>query len=69
MTIKVSSAVKLSLWMTLFLAWIVFEETVIDRHGIWRYLPLYRFANLCIYDISVAALLAIVLKRLKFQKD
>ena len=69
MTIKISSAVKFSLWMVLFLAWVVFEETVIDRQGIWRYLPLYRYGNLCIYDISVAMLLAVVLKKLKFQKD
>ena len=25
--------------MTFINAWIIFEETIVDRHGLWRYMP------------------------------
>lgn len=39
-------------------AWVTIEELVIDRLGLWRYLPGYRYAKYCIRDFAVT--LAIV---------
>jgi hypothetical protein len=50
--------VKVAIAVTLYLAFVHFEELVIDRYGLWRSLPLYRFAKFCPWD--VAALVAIV---------
>lgn len=43
---------------TIFIGWVLFAELVIDRHGYDRFLPLYRVANLCPYDLVVLLLLA-----------
>ena len=37
-------------------AWWSIEEFVIDRHGIWRYMPYYRVADPCVWDLTVACL-------------
>jgi hypothetical protein len=44
----------------LFAAWVGFEELVIDRHGWDRWLPLYRYGNLCIYDFAVFSVIVVV---------
>ena len=53
-----SLIVRLGLALTLFNSWVLFEETVVDRLGWWRYMPCYRVGHFCEWD--VAALLAIV---------
>ena len=52
-------AVRIATVLALFLAWVLFAELVIDRHGLDEYLPLYRVGNLCPWDIAVVALLAL----------
>ena len=42
-----------------FMAWIMIEEWIIDRHGFDKFLPFYRVGNLCLYDLTVAILLAV----------
>jgi hypothetical protein len=43
---------------TIFFGWVLVAEFVIDRHGLDRFLPLYRVGNLCPYDLAVLLLLA-----------
>lgn len=43
---------------TIFIGWVAFAEFVIDRHGLDRFLPLYRVGDLCPYDLAVLLLLA-----------
>jgi hypothetical protein len=50
--------VKLAVVLTFFNSWVLFEETVVDRHGLWRYMPFYRVGLFCAWD--AAALLIIV---------
>ena len=50
---------RLATMTSLFLAWVLFAEFVIDRHGLDRFLPFYRVGNLCPYDIAVVTALAI----------
>ena len=49
---------KIGIAMTFVNTWVIFEETVVDRHGLWRYMPFYRVGLFCVWD---AALLAVIL--------
>jgi hypothetical protein len=51
------TVVKIAVGVTLYLAFVHFEELIIDRHGLYRFLPYYKFAKFCPWDI--AALVAI----------
>jgi len=57
--------VPLILWiaagLTFFNSWVLFEETVIDRYGLWQYLPFYRVGLFCVWDALALVLLAAVL--------
>lgn len=43
--------------VTFFNTWVLFEETVIDRYGLWEYLPYYRYGRLCAWDIGALLLI------------
>ena len=49
--------VRLATAATMMLAWIRFEELVIEGLGIYLFLPYYRYGKFCPYD--VAAILSI----------
>ena len=53
-----SVILRVGLALTLFNSWVLFEETVVDRLGWWRYMPCYRVGHFCEWD--VAAILVIV---------
>ncbi len=53
-------AARLATFATFFMGWVMIEEWIIDRPGLDRYLPLYRVGNLCLYDLTVAGLLALL---------
>jgi hypothetical protein len=50
--------VKIAVALTFFNSWVLFEETIVDRHGLWRYMPFYKVGLFCAWDL--AALLIIV---------
>ena len=52
--------VKIAIAMTFINTWIVFEETVVDRHGLWRYMPFYRVGLFCAWDLSVLTVILVV---------
>ena len=56
--------VRISTLATWFLAWLLFAELVIDRHGLDSWLPYYRVGNFCPYDIAVIVALVIAWLRL-----
>ena len=43
--------VKAAVFVSFFMAWVMFEELVIDRHGLWRFLPFYKVGLFCIWDV------------------
>ena len=43
--------VKAAVFASFFSAWVLFEELVIDRHGLWRFLPFYKVGLFCIRDV------------------
>src|SRR5512134_2981881 len=56
-TLKTPRIVPFAVWLTFFNTWVLFEETIVDRYGLWEYMPYYRVAQLCSWDIGVLALI------------
>ncbi len=44
-------SVKAAVFVSFFTAWVMFEEFVIDRHGLWRFLPFYKVGLFCVWDL------------------
>ena len=44
---------RIMICVSMFMAWVLLAEFVIDRYGIHEYLPFYRFADLCPYELIV----------------
>jgi hypothetical protein len=49
---QTSGLVRFAVWLTFFNTWVLFEETVVDRYGLWQYMPYYRVGRLCSWDIG-----------------
>ena len=52
---------KIGIAMTFINAWVIFEETIVDRHGLWRYMPHYRVGLFCVWDAAVLAITLLLL--------
>ena len=52
---------RIAIAMTFINAWIIFEETIVDRHGLWRYMPYYRVGSFCVWDAGVFAITLLLL--------
>ena len=48
--------VKIAVGLVFNNAWWSIEEFVIDRKGLWKYMPYYRVANACVWDLAVAVI-------------
>lgn len=42
--------VRVMTMASIFMAWVLFAEFVIDRYGWDRHIPFYRFADICPYE-------------------
>jgi len=49
--------VKVAVAIAFFTAWVSFEEFVINRTGLWHYMPLYKTAAGCVWDLAVAGII------------
>jgi hypothetical protein len=47
---------KIAIAVTFLNVWVLFEETIVDRHGLWRYMPYYRVGLFCVWDAAVFAI-------------
>jgi hypothetical protein len=60
---------RLPLWiriaaaLTLLNTWILIAEFVIDRYGLYKYLPLYRYGDICVWDIVIVLAITIMFVR------
>src|SRR5437868_12674942 len=52
---------KIAIAMTFINTWVIFEETIVERHGLWRYMPFYRVGLFCIWDAAVLAITLLLL--------
>ena len=59
-----SGVLRFFVWLTAFNTWVLFEETIVDRYGLWQWMPYYRVARLCAWDVGAMALLGFVVWRL-----
>ena len=60
-TLPLPLIVKIAIAMTFINTWVIFEETVVDRHGLWRYMPFYRVGLFCVWDAAVLAVTLLLL--------
>ena len=60
-TLPLPLIAKIAIAMTFINTWVIFEETVVDRHGLWRYMPYYRVGLFCAWDASVLAVTLLLL--------
>lgn len=51
--------VRLTSAASVLVAWVLFEQIVIEPFGIYRYMPLYRYGKFCTYDAAAVLLVAI----------
>jgi hypothetical protein len=61
---KVPRVIHFAVWVTFLNTWALFEETVVDRYGLWQYMPLYRVARFCTWDVAAMILLGFLVRRL-----
>ncbi len=52
---------KIAIAMTCINTWVIFEETIVDRQGLWRYMPYYRVGLFCAWDAVVFAVTLLLL--------
>ncbi len=61
MEISSAFAIKIALVVAFFSLWVIIEETIIDRHGLWKHLPFYKVGIPCLWDIiGAVVIIAIV---------
>ena len=56
-------AVKIAVGLTFYNAWLLIEELLINRSGLWRYMPYYKVASACVWDLAVAVVITLALWR------
>ncbi len=60
---------KIAVGVVFYNAWWSIEEFVIDRHGLWKYMPYYRVADACLWDLVVGLIIVFSLWRLSRRQD
>ena len=50
--------VKIAIATTFLNSWVIFEETVVDRTRLWRYMPFYRVGLFCTWDVLALAVIS-----------
>jgi hypothetical protein len=52
---------RLAIALALFDTWVIFEEGVVDRTGLWEHMPGYVRAQLCPWDLAALGILVVPL--------
>lgn len=60
---------KVAVGVAFLNTWVLFEEIVVDRQGLWRYMPFYRVGDYCVWDLAVTLLIAFGLWRLSWRRE
>ena len=56
-------AVKIAVGVVFLNAWVSIEQLVIDRYGIWKYMPYYKVTDPCVWDLAVALIIFVTIWR------
>ncbi len=55
--------VKITVGIAFLNTWILFEELVVDRQGLWKYMPFYKVADVCVWDLTVVLIIVAAIWR------
>jgi hypothetical protein len=55
--------VRVAVGIAFLNAWILFEELVVDRQGLWKYMPFYKVADACVWDLAVVLIIVAAIWR------
>ena len=61
--------VKIAVGVVFYNAWWSIEEFVIDRHGLWKYMPYYRVAEPCAWDLAVGLIIVSAIWHISRRQD
>ena len=50
---------RVAIGLSFFNIWWSFEEFIVDRFGLSKYMPDYKVGVLCVWDLSVATLIVV----------
>lgn len=53
--------VKIAVGLVFMNAWVMFEQLVVDHYGLWKYMPYYKVADACVWDLMAALIISISL--------
>lgn len=53
--------VRLAVGLSLFSAWVIFEEGIVDRTGLWELMPGYVKARFCPWDLAFLGIIFVPL--------
>jgi len=55
--------IRVATWLALLNSWVLFEEIVVDREGLWKYMPFYRVGRFCPWDVAAVIVISVVVWR------
>lgn len=55
--------VRIAVGVAFLNAWVNIEQLVIDRYGIWKYMPYYKVGDACVWDLSVSIIIVFAIWR------
>ncbi len=58
---------RLVVGVAFYLTWWFIEVNVIERYGIWKYMPLYKVGDACVWDLAVALVIGFAIWRASSQ--
>ena len=53
--------VKIAVGLVFNNVWWSMEEFVINRNGLWKYMPYYKVDDACVWDLAVALITVVVI--------
>ena len=56
-------AARIAIGVTFYNLWWGIEEFIIDRYGLWQYMPYYRRSDPCVWDLCVGLLIVFAIWR------
>ena len=56
-------AARIAVGLAIGLTWVFIEEHIIEPFALYKYMPLYRVGNFCVYDFTVGLIIAVSIWR------
>jgi len=66
--VQLPALVRLAVGLCLFNTWVIFEEGIVDRTGLWELLPGYVRSRFCPWDLAAVGIIFVPLLLLTRRK-